>query len=284
MIIEESERDLGNFMVGRLLPFKKKKCVGPFVFIDHMNRSEVGPVQYIDVNQHPHIGLSTLTYLLEGEVEHRDSTGVVKNITPGNVGFMTAGKGVTHTERTPENMRKGQIHTVHGYQIWIALPIEKEKTDPRFDYYPNETLPKWDENNVAMTLVAGNAFGKVSPLTGHSDLFMLDVYAEKNASIALQGNVKGEVGILITQGSIVHKGTEVKAGQMLISKTNEVCTIDLKADTRLIILGGDPLPEERYLEWNFVASSKEALQQAKSDWQQRKFPKVPDDDSYINFP
>ena len=284
MIVEESERDLGDFMVGRYLPFRKKKCVGPFVFVDHMKRAEIGPNQYIDVNQHPHIGLSTLTYLLEGEVEHRDSTGVVKSITPGNVGFMTAGSGVTHTERTPENMRNGQVHTVHGYQIWIALPIEKEKISPRFDYYPNETLPKWNENNVEMTLVAGNAFGKSSPLTGHSDLFMLDAYAEKDTSIAFQGNVKGEVGFLITQGSIIHAGEELHTGQMLISKTNEECTIDLKADTRLIILGGEPLPEERYLEWNFVASSKEILAQAKTRWQNKEFPEVPGDDSYIPLP
>lgn len=284
MIIEESERDLGNFIVGRLLPFRTKKCVGPFVFIDHMKHSKIGPNQYIDVNQHPHIGLSTLTYLIEGAIEHRDSTGVVQNITPGNVGFMTAGRGVTHTERTPQSMRNGQTHNLHGYQIWIALPTDKEQIPPRFDYYPNKTLPQWHQNNLSMTLVAGKAFGKSSPLTGYSDLFMIDAYAEKSANLELKGNVKGEVAFLITQGSIAHQGEKITAGQMLISTTNEECNIKLKADTRLLILGGKPLPEKRYLEWNFVASSKETLAQAKADWQQRKFPKVPEDDSYIPFP
>ena len=284
MIIEERQRNLGNFIVGRLLPFRKKRSVGPFVFIDHMGPVKINPNNYMDVDQHPHIGLSTLTYLLEGEIEHRDSTGASTIITPGNVGFMTAGKGVTHTERTPQHQRDGNTYSLHGYQIWVALPKDKEQMQPKFDYYPNETLPKWKEKNVSITLVAGEAFGKRSPLIGFSHLFMVDVFAEKDTHLELKNHLKGEVAFVITHGSIVDDGVEVHAGQMLISKTNEECCIELKANTRLLIFGGEPFPEERFLLWNFASFSKAILNQAKEDWQRIKFPKVPGDDTYIPFP
>jgi len=284
MIIEERQRDLGNFTVGRLLPFRKKRSVGPFVFIDHMGPAKINPTNYMDVDQHPHIGLSTLTYLLEGEIEHRDSTGAVKIITPGNVGFMTSGKGVAHTERTPKHQRDGNTYILHGYQIWVALPKDKEQMHPQFDYYPNETLPKWKEKNLSITLVAGEAFGKRSPLIGFLHLFMVDVFAEKDTHLELKDHLKGEVAFVITHGAIVDDGEEVNAGQMLISKTNEECCIELKANTRLLIFGGEPFPEERFLLWNFASSSKELLEQAKEDWQQKKFPKVPGDNTYIPFP
>ena len=284
MIIEERQRNLGNFIVGRLLPFRKKRSVGPFVFIDHMGPVKINPNNYMDVDQHPHIGLSTLTYLLEGEIEHRDSTGASTIITPGNVGFMTSGKGVTHTERTPQHQRDGNTYSLHGYQIWVALPKDKEQMQPKFDYYPNETLPKWKEKNVSITLVAGEAFGKRSPLIGFSHLFMVDVFAEKDTHLELKNHLKGEVAFVITHGSIVDDGVEVHAGQMLISKTNEECCIELKANTRLLIFGGEPFPEERFLLWNFASFSKAILNQAKEDWQRIKFPKVPGDATYIPFP
>lgn len=284
MLIEERQRDLGNFIVGRLLPFRKKRSVGPFVFIDHMGPAEIGPGRYMDVNQHPHIGLSTLTYLLEGEVEHRDSSGAVKIITPGNVGFMSAGKGVTHTERTPNHLRDGNTYNVHGYQIWVALPKEKEQMEPRFDYYPNEVLPQWKENDLSITLIAGSAFGKSSPLKGYSHLFMVDVLAEKDTYLELKGYLKGEVAFVVVHGSIVDDEEEIVEGQMLVSKTNEECALELKGNTRLLIFGGEPLPEERFLMWNFAASDKALLEQAKIRWEQKSFPQVPGDNTYIPFP
>ena len=284
MIIEERQRDLGSFIVGRLLPFRKKRSVGPFVFIDHMGPAKINPNSYLDVDQHPHIGLSTLTYLLEGEIAHRDSTGASQIISPGAVGFMTSVKGVTHTERTPAHQRDGNTYTLHGYQIWVALPKDKEQMPPKFDYYPAETLPKWKEKNVSITLVAGKAFGKTSPLLGFTHLFMIAIFAEKDAHLELKDHLKGEVAFVITHGSIVDDGETVHAGQMLISKTNEECCIELKANTRLLIFGGEPFPEERFLSWNFASSSKELLAQAKKDWQEKKFPKVIGDDTYIPFP
>lgn len=284
MIVEERQRDLGNFIVGRLLPFRKKRSVGPFVFIDHMGPAKISSNHYMDVDQHPHIGLSTLTYLLEGEIEHRDSTGATKIITPGHVGFMTAGKGVTHTERTPKYLRDGSTYNIHGYQIWVALPKDKEEMEPRFDYYSKNQLPQWKENDLLLTLVAGEAFGRISPLKGYSHLFMVDVFAEKDTHLELKDHLKGEVAFVITNGSIVDEGEEIHQGQMLISKTDAECCIELKANTRLLIFGGEPFPEERYLMWNFAASNKALLEKAKQDWNAKMYPKVPGDDTYIPFP
>jgi len=155
MLVEERSADIGNFLVGRLLPFRKKRQVGPFTFIDHMGPGTLGPDRYMDVDQHPHIGLATLTYLLEGEVEHRDSTGAVQVVGPGDVGYMTAGKGVSHTERTPQHKRDGSTHSIHGYQVWVALPLEKEEVGPHFQFVPKEQLPQWKEQELELTLIAG---------------------------------------------------------------------------------------------------------------------------------
>ena len=154
LLVDERQTNLGNFMVGRLLPFRKKRQVGPFTFIDHMGPATLGNGKYVDVDQHPHIGLSTLTYLFEGEIEHRDSIGSVKVIRPGDVGFMTSGKGVTHTERTPKNRRGPQEFKLHGYQIWVALPKEKEEMEPRFDFYPEDQIPIWEAGDLQFKLVA----------------------------------------------------------------------------------------------------------------------------------
>lgn len=284
MLVDERQRDLGNFMVGRLLPFRGKRQVGPFTFIDHMGPTEMGNGRYIDVDQHPHIGLSTLTYLFEGSIEHKDSTGTVQTISPGDVGFMTAGKGVAHTERTPPELRDGRKYTMHGYQIWVALPKEYEEMAPRFDFFESTQLPKWKENNLKLTLVAGKAFGRKSPLVGYSHLFMVDIQAEETSELHLGGKLKGEVAFVIVKGRIVDDGETVEQGQMLISKTNEECAITLEKGTRLLLFGGEPLDEERFLLWNFVSSSKKKLQEAKADWEAKRFPKVPGDETYIPFP
>ena len=284
MLVNERQADLGNFMVGRLLPFREKRQVGPFTFIDHMGPAEITTGKYVDVDQHPHIGLSTLTYLYEGAIEHKDSTGTVQIIRPGDVGFMTAGKGVTHTERTPAEHRNGKIHELHGYQIWVALPKALEEMDPRFDHFPSKELPKWEENNLSITLVAGTAFGKESPLKGYSHLFMVDVYAQESAELDLSGRLKGEVAFVIVKGEITDDGETVEAGQMLISKTDEECSIVLQKGTRLLLFGGEPLADEPYLLWNFASSDKNRLKKARSDWENRLFPKVPGDETYIPFP
>jgi len=284
LIVEERQTDLGNFIVGRLLPFRKKRQVGPFTFIDHMGPATMENGSYMDVDQHPHIGLSTLTYLFEGAIEHKDSTGSFQIIKPGDVGFMTAGSGVTHTERTPKAYRNGEAFQIHGYQIWIALPKEKEEMQPRFDFYPSATIPCWDVDNLTIKLVAGNAFGKSAPLQGYSPLFMVDIFAHEQTTLNLQREIEGEVAFVIVKGSIISEEQEVTAGQMLISKTDDACEICLDKGSQILLFGGAPLPEERFLMWNFVSHSKERLKEAKAAWINKEFPRIAGDHSYIPFP
>lgn len=283
LLVNERKADLGNFMVGRLLPFRKKRQVGPFTFIDHMGPALLDNGKYVDVDQHPHVGLSTLTYLFHGEIEHRDSMGSRQVIHPGDVGFMTAGRGVTHTERTPLSRRNAPMK-MHGYQVWVALPRELEEMEPRFEYYPSSEIPAWEQGNLTVKLVAGDAFGKSSPLRGFSPLFMVDIFAHKAGVLDLRGQLEGEVALVIVEGAITERDMRAEAGQMLISKTDEQCEIRMDAGTRVLLFGGVPLPEERYLLWNFVSHSKERLQTARKDWQNREFPQVAGDDTYIPIP
>lgn len=284
MLVEERQRDLGQFMVGRLLPFRKKRQVGPFTFIDHMGPSEIGDGHYMDVDQHPHIGLSTLTYLLEGQIEHKDSTGASQVVFPGDVGFMTSGKGVSHTERTPQSLRDGKIYPVHGYQVWVAMPKDKEEIEPNFQYLQKDQLPHWEEDGLKMTLVAGEGFGRKSPLNVYSPLFMVDILAENTSYLDINGKLKGEIAVVLTHGQVEVDGEIVRAGQMLISKVEDTCCLALGAGTRLLLFGGQPFPEERHMFWNFVSSSKERLEQAKEDWREKRFPKVAGDETYIPLP
>lgn len=284
LVVEERASDIGNFLVGRLLPFRQKRQVGPFTFIDHMGPATIGPGKYIDVDQHPHIGLSTLTYLFEGQIEHKDSTGAVQIIQPGDVGFMTSGSGVTHTERTPSQLRNGKESVMHGYQIWVALPKDMEDSKPHFQYIASANLPRWTQGNLELTLVAGKAFGKESPLRVHSPLFMMDLFSPADHDLDLHGRFEGEIAFVVAKGEVSDGTDRIGQGQMLISKSEDQCKIKLTSGTRLMIFGGQPLPEPRYLYWNFVSSSKERLEQAKRDWRDKKFPKVPGDNTYVPLP
>ncbi len=284
LIVEERSRNIGNFLVGRLLPFRKKRQVGPFTFIDHMGPASIGPDKFMDVDQHPHIGLSTLTYLLEGQVEHKDSIGEHKIIGPRDVGFMTSGKGVTHTERTPQSLRNGKTHSIHGYQVWVALPKEKEEMAPRFDFVSFEELPQWTKSDLKYILIAGEGFGKVSPLPVHSQLFMMEIEAMDDSELCIAGELSGEIAIVVCNGKVSDGIDQIKSGEMMISKTESECSISLEKGTRLLLFGGEPLPEERFLHWNFVSHSKERLKKAEEDWKAGLFPKVPNDDTYIPIP
>jgi redox-sensitive bicupin YhaK (pirin superfamily) len=284
LLVEERQTDLGAFMVGRLLPFRQKRQVGPFTFIDHMGPATMRPGNYVDVDQHPHIGLSTLTYLFEGEIEHRDSTGAVQVIGAGDVGFMTAGSGVTHTERSPKSQRGGKEFQMHGYQIWVALPKEREEMAARFDFYPHYEIPSREYNGLSLKVVAGKAFGLEAPLQGYTPLFMVDILSKEETTLDLKGQLEGEVAFVIVKGSIRSQGQVVHAGQMLISKTDDECEICLDAHTQILLFGGERLEDEAFLLWNFVSHSKARLQKAKEDWENKRFPQVPGDTSYIPFP
>ena len=284
LIIEEKQVTLGNFTIGRLLPFRKKRQVGPFTFIDHMGPTQLGNGKYIDVDQHPHTGLSTLTYLFEGEIEHKDSSGGNAVITPGDVGFMTSGKGVTHTERTPERLRNGNSFKQHGYQIWIALPPEKESMEPNFLFVSKNDIPSWTENEVNFKLIVGEAFGKESPLKGYSPLFMLDIKTKKRTTLNLKNKINGEVGLIVVKGNVLIDNKEFGQGKLIVSNSEENCSLCLDIDTQILLFGGEPLSQEPRLMWNFVGYSKETLMNAKLKWQNKEFPQVEGDNTYIPFP
>ncbi len=283
IVIEERSRDIGNFLVGRLIPFRKKRMVGPFCFIDHMGPTTLGPKKYIDVGQHPHIGLSTLTYLFEGEIVHSDSTGAHQRIYAGDVGWMSAGKGVVHTERTPTEIR-GEKTNIHGFQIWVALPKDMEDIEPRFSYIPKSELPAWTKNDIKFTLIAGNGYGKKSPVPVHSSLYMVQLISETKSSFSIDNEVKGEVGVCVVKGYIETDNEKIEQGNMLVSKVNEVCNIVIGEQSRILLFGGEPFNEERYIDWNFVSSDKEKIKEAKQNWVNKKFKMVSGDSSYIPLP
>ena len=284
LIIEERSRDIGDFLVGRLIPFRKKRMIGPFIFIDHMGPTKLGPNKYMDVDQHPHIGLSTLTYMLEGNIMHEDSIGSKQLIEPGSVNWMTAGKGVSHTERTPPDFRNGQEFTVHGYQIWVALPKHLEDMDPEFHHFEESRLPKWTDKSARFTLVAGEGYGRKSPVPVYSELFMVDIRTEDSYELQVVGELKGEIGICIVEGEILACDQKVKEGNIMVSKVEDACSVVLGGHTHVILFGGKPFDEERFIFWNFVSSSKAKIENAKEHWKNKTFPLMVNDDSYVSLP
>ncbi|SMC73518.1 pirin family protein [Cellulophaga tyrosinoxydans] len=284
LIIEERARDIGDFLVGRLIPFRKKRMIGPFIFIDHMGPAALGPEQYMDVDQHPHIGLATLTFMLEGEIIHEDSLGTQQLIKPGSVNWMVAGKGVSHTERTPENLRKGTVFTAHGYQIWVALPKELEDCEPEFHHFDANELPSWTDGATTFTLVAGKGYGKESPVPVHSELFMVEIKNKASYNLNTKDHLKGEIGICIVAGGIEACGENVGKGNIVVAKVEDTCKTVLQPNSHIILFGGIPFPEERHIYWNFVSSSKEKIEKAKAEWAAKTFPLMKNDNSYIALP
>lgn len=285
LIIAERSRDIGDFLVGRLLPFREKRMVGPFIFIDHMGPSEIGPGHYMDVGQHPHIGLSTLTYLFEGEIEHRDTTGAIQLITPGSVNWMTAGRWVVHTERTPQSFREsGKNGIAHGFQIWVALPKEEEDREPSFHHFDANDLPKWNQGNIAFTLVAGEAFGHKAPVPVFSPLFMVEIQSEETQEISLKDQFKGEIGLCVVKGAIQACEHRIEAGNLLVSKENDACSFTVEKGTHLLLFGGEPFAEERHIFWNFVSHDKAKIEEAAYWWKEKEFEPLQGDDSYVPLP
>lgn len=283
MIIEERQRDIGDFLVGRLLPFRKKRMVGPFVFFDHMGPKEFQSHERMDIGPHPHIGLSTLTYLLEGSIVHRDSLGTEITIEPGAVNWMTAGHGIVHSERSPYKP-KDRINKMHGMQIWVALPIEHEDIDPSFHQTKADDLPQWESDGLHYKLVAGKAYDRKSPVPVFSDLFMVDITSRQKGELnTLDAGLMGEIGLYILEGSIEACGETIEKGHLLVAKDVH-CNFTLNANTRLILFGGQPFEEERHIYWNFVATTKERLEAAKNRWRNKQFPAMPNDEGYVPLP
>ncbi|WP_337042424.1 pirin family protein [Emticicia sp. 17c] len=283
LIIEERPHDIGNFMVGRLLPFRGKRMVGPFIFIDHMGPACMSEYENIDIPPHPHIGLSTLTYLFEGSIMHRDSLGIAMEIKPGQVNWMTAGKGIVHSERTPEYLRSSD-KMLHGLQIWVALPKALENMEPSF-YHANETeIPEWENEGVSYKLIAGTAFGRQSPVPVYSPLFLLELKTTAQQKIKIGHELFGEVGIYILEGSLENEGIIYEPKRILVAKENELCEFILNQNTTIYIFGGEPFPEERFIYWNFVASNKDTIEQAKENWKAQTFPKIDGETTFVPLP
>ncbi|WP_411030792.1 pirin family protein [Spongiimicrobium sp. 3-5] len=284
LIIEERSRDIGDFLVGRLIPFRKKRMIGPFIFIDHMGPTILGPQKYMDVDQHPHIGLATLTFMLQGEIIHEDGIGTYQRITPGSVNWMVAGKGVSHTERTPKELRDGQEFTAHGYQIWVALPRELEEMEPEFHHIPADRLPNWVDGSATFKLVAGEGYGKKSPVPVHSPLFMVEIRNKEVYKLNTRDNLKGELGICVVEGSILACGQTIEKGNILVSKVEDSCSVELAPNSHILLFGGDTFPEERHIYWNFVATSKARIEKAKAAWKDKTFPMMENDNTYVPLP
>jgi redox-sensitive bicupin YhaK (pirin superfamily) len=264
LVIDQRRRDLGGFDVGRLLPAARRRMVGPFIFFDH-----IGPVDFApglpltaDVRPHPHIGLSTLTYLFEGEIMHRDSVGSEQPIRPGAVNWMTAGSGITHSERFEQARRHGG--RMNGIQAWIALPDADEETAPAFEHYAAETLDIFEAAGVWSRLIAGAAFGKRAPVRTFSPLFYVHQELRPGAVSGLPDGYT-ERAAYIVQGEVEIGGRRYNAGQLVVFAPGGDATLTAASHAVIMLLGGEPVGE-RFLEWNFVSSSRARIAQAKADW------------------
>lgn len=284
LLIEGMLHDLGDGLrVRRLLPVQQVRHVGPFVFFDHMGPAMFAAGKGMDVRPHPHIGLATVTWLFDGAIRHRDSLGSLADIRPGEVNWMTAGRGIVHSERTPPAERRdGQ--TLHGVQVWVALPQADAERVPEFHHHDREALPRVSSPGVEAVLVAGSAYGQQSPVKVFAPMFMLEVSLAAGAELALPRE-HAERGVFVVEGVIEWAGLEIGAAQMAVQAGTSTAPLRAREPTRLMLFGGAPLDGERHLWWNFVASTRERIDQARRDWQAQAFGKVSGDESeFIPLP
>ena len=284
LIIEERAADIGKFLVGRLLPFRQKRMVGPFIYIDHMGPVKLNERSNFDILPHPHIGLSTLTFLFEGSITHRDTLGNEVDINPGAVNWMTAGKGIVHSERTPEHLRNSEL-LMHGLQIWVALPKHLEQMDPEFFHVTAEEIPAWEQDGIQFRLVAGEAFDRKSPVPVYSKLYMLEIKSSSRQQVTIGEHLYGESGLYILEGGVESDCNEYGPKQMLVTKDSTLCEFTIMADSTIYIFGGEPLPEQRFIDWNFVASDKALIAEARQKWIDQKFEKIKgEEDEFVPYP
>jgi redox-sensitive bicupin YhaK (pirin superfamily) len=282
-IVKGHARDLGGgLQVSRVLPGDPQQMVGPFIFFDQMGPVTVAPEQNVDVRPHPHIGLATVTWLFEGELVHRDSLGVVQPIAPGDVNWMTAGRGIVHSERHDPARRKS-ARRMYGIQSWVALPKTHEDTEPSFSHHAAASLPKINLPGVEMRLIAGDAFGEKSPAPIFSRMFYLAAELEAGATLTLPAEHE-ERGIYLVQGNILVDGTAVPERNLSFISSKEKIQIQAKTQSRLMLLGGEKMDGPRHIWWNFVASSKERIEAAKQRWREQRFAPVPGESEFIPLP
>jgi redox-sensitive bicupin YhaK (pirin superfamily) len=284
LVIDTRRKDLGGgFEIGRLLPYAKRRMVGPFVFFDHIGPASFEPnfPRSADVRPHPHIGLATVTYLFEGEMTHRDSLGFTQDIRPGEVNWMTAGRGITHSERFERLRREGG--PIHGIQSWVALPTEHEETDPAFHHHEGAELPAGNEGGLRWRLVCGEAFGARAAVKTFSPIFYLHCELDEGAQVQAP-NEYSELAAYVADGEVECEGQTYRTGQMLVFAPNAPAIVRALRRSTVMLLGGEPLGP-RFIEWNFVSSSKDRIEQAKADWRAGRM-KLPDadDQEFISLP
>jgi hypothetical protein len=282
LVIVPRARDIGGFEVRRALPHGKRQMVGPFIFFDQM-----GPVQFMagrgmDVRPHPHIGLSTVTYLFDGRVMHRDSEGNALEIEPGQMNLMTAGRGIAHSERTPGSAREaGQA--MFGIQSWIALPRGQEEIEPSFQHFDAATLPVIEDRGLWARVIAGSAFGKSSPVGTASEWFYIEVLLEAGSQAPLDPDHE-ERAVYVVEGEVEIAGDSLEAPRLLVFRPGDRIAVKAKRRARLMFLGGAAMEGSRYIWWNFVSSRKERIEDAKEDWKSGRFRPVPGETEFIPLP
>jgi len=282
-IIDARPRRVDGFTVGRVLPSATRRLVGPFIFFDHIGPVRFAPGGGLDVRPHPHINLATVTYLLEGEIIHRDSLGSQQAIRPGAINWMTAGRGIVHSERTPAGLRPSGSG-LHGLQLWVALPKTHEETDPEFHHHPADTLPDFMEGGVRIRVLAGSVYGRSSPVATFSPLFCVE--AVLPAGGRLQPPLEHqERAAYVLEGAVSCDAERAPRGRMLVFKPGATPVLHALDGARMVLLGGAAMDGPRHIWWNFVSSSKERIERAASAWKAGGFPKVPgDENEFIPLP
>jgi redox-sensitive bicupin YhaK (pirin superfamily) len=284
-VLEPRARDLGDFAVRRALPAAGLQTVGPFIFFDHMGPADFGPEQGVNVRPHPHIGLATVTYLYEGAFMHRDSLGTAQVIRPGDVNWMVAGRGIVHSERTPPEVRDADGRTrAHGIQTWVALPRHEEERAPSFAHHPAASLPRIERPGVTLTVIAGSAYGLHSPVEVFSPTLYVDGILAAGATLEIEAE-HAERSCYVALGRIELDGERFGPGQFIVlSQAAGAVTVRALEDSRVMLAGGAPLDGPRYIEWNFVSSTRDRIEAAKRDWREERFAAVPGDSERIPLP
>jgi redox-sensitive bicupin YhaK (pirin superfamily) len=283
MIIEPRKKDLGGFSVGRVLPYARRRHVGPFVFFDHMGPVELSPEQGMDVRPHPHIGLSTVTYLFEGSAVHRDSLGTIQVIKPGDCNWMTAGCGISHSERIPKEMKIPGTR-IHGLQIWVALPKESEDVSPSFFHYPKHSLPSFEKDNIQVQVIVGELAGQRSPVHIYSPMFYYELKMKAGQKFSHLIPSTQEAAIYSVAGSYKITDQEISEHHMAVFEMGQPIQFEAIDDLHCVVIGGEPFPEERLMWWNLVSTSPEKIQNAKKAWAEQTFPMVPGETEFIPLP
>jgi redox-sensitive bicupin YhaK (pirin superfamily) len=283
LVIRPRLRDIGAFNVRRSLPAVERRLVGPFAFFDHMGPAVLDPNHPMTVRPHPHIGLATVTYLFEGEIMHRDSLGSAQIIRPGDVNWMVAGRGIVHSERGTDVQRE-KASPLHGIQLWLGLPTALEETEPKFVHHPAKSLPTVTLSGVFLRIILGQAYGATSPVEVLSPMHYVEATLESNAELLIP-NEHEERAAYVVEGSISVEDETIEAGVMVVFRSRVEVKIHAIEAARVMLLGGEPLDGDRHIYWNFVSSSKDRIEQAKADWREGRFPKVPGDEvDFIPLP